>query len=154
MERRSSRADAVRALLRAQKAGVLCTLSAKLGGAPFGSLASYAVSGRGEPIFFFSALAQHTQNLVADPRCSLFVYDAVAAADDPQQGQRACLVGRAFQLAAAEGEDAKERFLAVHPQAVQWLELDFQFFRLAVEEVQYVGGFAQAGWVPAAEVLD
>jgi putative heme iron utilization protein len=154
MERRSSRAEAVRTLLRAQKAGVLCTLSTKLGGAPFGSLASYALTARGEPLFFFSALAQHTQNLVADPRCSLFVQDPVAAADDPQQGARACLVGRATALAAAEGEDAKQRFLAAHPQAEQWLDLDFQFFRLAVEEVQYVGGFAQAGWVPAAEVLE
>lgn len=154
MERRTSRAEAVRALLRAQKAGVICTVSAKLGGAPFGSLASYALTASGEPLFLFSALAQHTQNLNADPRCSLFVYDAVAAAEDPQQGPRACLVGKAAQLAAAEGEDAKERFLAVHPQAAPWLDLDFQFFRLGVEEVQYVGGFAQAGWVPASEVLE
>ena len=154
MERRSSQAEAVRELLRAQKAGVICTVSAKLGGAPFGSLASFALAASGEPLFLFSALAQHTQNLKADPRCSLFVYDAVAAADDPQQGPRACLVGRATQLAAAEGEDAKQRFLAVHPQAEPWLDLDFQFFRLAVEEVQFVGGFAQAGWVPAREVLE
>jgi putative heme iron utilization protein len=154
MERRSSRAEAVRELLRAQKAGVICTVSQKAGGAPFGSLASYALAASGEPLFLFSALAQHTQNLLADPRCSLFVYDWAAGADDPQQAPRACLVGRALQLAAAESEDAKARFVAVHPQAEPWLELDFTFFRLGVTEVQYVGGFAQAGWVPASEVLD
>jgi putative heme iron utilization protein len=154
MTRRSSRAEEVRALLRAQKAGVLCTLSAKLGGAPFGSLASYALSARGEPLFLFSGLAQHTQNLAADPRASLFVYDAVAAAADPQTGARACLVGRAGAVGEAERADGTARFLAQHPQAEPWLELDFELHRLAVEEVQFVGGFAQAGWVPAAEILD
>jgi putative heme iron utilization protein len=154
MERRSSRAEAVRELLRAQKAGVLCTISQKVGGTPFGSLASYAVAASGEPIFLFSNLAQHTQNLLADARCSLFIHDFAASADDPQQGPRACLVGRARQLPAAEAEDAKRRFLAVHPQAEPWLDLDFSFFQLGVAEVQFVGGFAQAGWVPASEVLD
>ena len=154
MERRTSRAEAVRALLRSQRSGVLCTLSEKLGGTPFGSLASYALSARGEPIFLFSALAQHTQNLAADPRASLFVVDAAAAAEDPQQAPRACLAGRVGPLGGAEAEDAKARFLAAHPQAEPWLALDFRIFGLAVEEVQWVGGFAQAGWVPAAEVLD
>ena len=154
MERRTSRAEAVRELLRAQKAGVLSTISAKLGGLPFGSLASFALTARGEPLFLFTALAQHTQNLAADPRCSLFVSDAVASAEDPQTGPRATLCGRALQLAAAEGEEARGRYLAIHPQAEPWLELDFHFFRLALEEVHYVGGFAQAGWVPAAEIWD
>jgi putative heme iron utilization protein len=151
---RSTRAEEVRSLLRTQRAGVLCTLSTKLGGAPFGSLASYALSARGEPLFLFSALAQHTRNLAADPRASLFVYDAAGAAADPQQGARACLVGRVAAVAEAEEADARSRYLALHPQAAPYLELDFSLYRLAIEEVQLVGGFAQAAWVPASEVLD
>ncbi len=153
-ERRSSRAEEVRALLRAQKAGVLCTLSVKLGGTPFGSLASYALDERGEPVFLFSELSQHTQNLAGDPRASLFVWDAVASAQDPQQGPRACLSGRVAALDAVEAALVRGRYLDVHPQAEPFLELDFRFHRLAVEEVHFVGGFAQAGWIPAREILE
>jgi heme iron utilization protein len=158
--RRSTRAEEIRALLRAQKAGVICTVSAKLGGTPFGSLASYALTARGEPVFLFSALAQHTQNLAADPRASLFVWDAVASApgspglDDPQQSKRACLAGKVTALERAEAEAARAVFFARHPQAEPWLELDFRFYGLAVEEVQFVGGFAQASWIPVEEILD
>jgi putative heme iron utilization protein len=152
-ERRSSRAEEVRALLRAQKAGVLCTLSVKLGGAPFGSLASYAVDELGEPIFLFSELSQHTQNLAADPRASLFVWDAVASAADPQQGPRACLAGRVTPLDAAEAALVRDRYLQVHPQAEPFLQLDFKFHRLVVGEVHFVGGFAQAGWIAAQEIV-
>jgi putative heme iron utilization protein len=154
MTRRSTQAEEARALLRAQKAGVLCTLSAKLGGAPFGSLASYALSARGEPLFLFSALAQHTRNLAADPRASLFVHEPAPADGDPQQGARACLVGRVVPVGEAEQADARERYLARHAQAEPYLQLDFSLYRLAVEEVQLVGGFAQAAWVPASEILD
>ncbi len=153
-ERRSTRAEEVRVLLRAQKAGVLCTVSVKLGGAPFGSLASYALSARGEPLFLFSELSQHTQNLAADPRASLFVWDAVASAIDPQQGARACLTGRVAPVAEGEAAAARERYLAAHPQAESFLQLDFKFHRLAVEEVHFVGGFAQAGWIRAEEIVD
>lgn len=154
-QRRSSRADAVRALLRAQRAGVLCTASAR-DGAPFGSLASYALSERGEPLFLFSSLAQHTQNLAADPRAALFVHEALGdeEAEDPQTSARACLVGRVEPVPGSDLADARARYLARHPHAAQWLELDFAFQRLVVEEVHWVGGFAQAGWVAAAEILD
>jgi putative heme iron utilization protein len=152
-ERRSQRAEQVRELLRAQKAGVLCTISAKLHGAPFGSLASYALSERGEPLFLFSNLSQHTQNVAADPRGALFVCDLAAGGDDPQTAPRACLVGVVEALAAAEEGEAQARYLERHPHAEPWLELDFRFHRLTVQEVQLVGGFAQAAWVPAAEIL-
>jgi putative heme iron utilization protein len=155
--RRSTRAEETRALLRAQKAGVISTVSAKLGGTPFGSLASYALDARGQPVFLFSALAQHTQNLAADPRASLFVWDTSASpqgSDDPQQAKRACLAGKVSALDGADAEAARTAFLARHPQAEPWLQLDFRFYRLAVEEVQFVGGFAQASWIQAEEILD
>jgi putative heme iron utilization protein len=152
--RRSTRAEETRALLRAQKAGVICTVSAKLGGTPFGSLASYALDARGRPVFLFSGLAQHTQNLAADPRASLFVWDAAASPDDPQQAQRACLAGKVSALDGADAEAARAAFLARHPQAEPWLELDFRFYRLEVEEAQFVGGFAQASWIRVEEILD
>lgn len=148
-----SRGEEVRALMRAQSAGVLCTLSERLGGWPFGSLASYALTSRGEPIFLFSRLAQHTRNIDADPRATLFVYDGLGARDDPQTGRRAALAGRVEHVADDQVADGRTRYLARHPQAEPYLDLDFRLYRLAVEHVHFVGGFAQAAWVPVAAVV-
>ena len=148
-----STGDEIRALLQEQSAGVLCTLSEKLGGWPFGSLASYAVTSRGEPVFLFSRLSQHTRNIDADPRATLFVYDGLGAREDPQTGRRTALAGRVELVADAEIADAKGRYLARHPQAEPYFELDFRLYRLAVEHVHFVGGFAQAAWVPVGEVI-
>jgi putative heme iron utilization protein len=145
--------DEVRELLRAHGAGVLCTISERLGGSPFGSLASFALTARGEPIFLFSRLAQHTQNVEADPRATLFVYDGLGTRDDPQTGRRTALVGRVERLADGEVADARGRYLARHPQAEPYFDLDFSLYRLAVEHVHFVGGFAQAAWVDVGEVV-
>jgi putative heme iron utilization protein len=148
-----SRGDEVRGLLEAQTAGVLCTLSEKLGGWPFGSLASYALTSRGEPLFLFSRLSQHTRNIDADPRATLFVYDGLGVRDDPQTGRRTAVAGRVELVADADVADARARYLARHPQAEPYLDLDFRLYRLAVEHVHFVGGFAQAAWVPVEEVV-
>lgn len=148
-----TRGDEVRALLAEQPAGVLCTISERLAGWPFGSLASYALSARGEPIFLFSRLSQHTRNLEADPRATLFVHDGFGPRDDPQTARRAALAGRVTPVADAEVEDARTRYLERHPQAEPLLALDFRLYRLSIEHVHFVGGFAQAAWVPVEEVV-
>jgi putative heme iron utilization protein len=154
-DRRSSRAEAVRALLRDQRSGVLSTASARHDGAPFGSLASYVLDAHGAPLFLFSSLAQHTKNLAADPRASFLVQDVVALAnEDPQSVPRACLVGRAEPVPEADVADARARYVARWPHAQEWLQLDFTLWRLRVDAIHYVGGFAQAAWMEAAEVLD
>src|ERR1043166_3045747 len=79
----------VRAPPRAGGEGFLSTLSVRHGGHPFGSVLPYALWKTGEPIFFVSGLAAHTQNLLADARCSLLV-------SDPPK--RATLVGRCAPL--------------------------------------------------------
>jgi putative heme iron utilization protein len=148
-----SRGEEVRELLRAQNAGVLCTISERLQGSPFGSLASYALTSRGEPIFLFSRLAQHTRNIDADPRATLFVYDGLGAREDPQTGRRTALAGRVERVAPEQVEDARARYLARHPQAEPYFDLDFSLYRLAVEHVHFVGGFAQAAWLDVGEVV-
>ena len=150
---RDSRADEVRALLEAHSAGVLCTLSERLGGWPFGSLASYALTSRGEPIFLFSRLAQHTRNLDADSRATLFVYDGLGSREDPQTGRRAALAGRVELVPDDQLADARSRYVARHPQSEPYFDLDFRLYRLAVEHVHFVGGFAQAAWIPAGDVI-
>jgi putative heme iron utilization protein len=141
-------AAALRALLGREQAGVLSTLSQRHGGCPYGTLVPFAVSARGEPLLLLSALAQHSQNLAADGRASLLVFDGAAAAQDPRTAMRATLVGKVVPVPEAEREDATERYLARHAGARGLLELDFTLQVLQVEEVQLVGGFGAAGFYP------
>src|SRR5437016_3929426 len=67
----SDLARRARALLQGQRQGVLSTISLHRAGYPYGSLTPYALSRGGAPLILISALAAHTQNLIADPRASL-----------------------------------------------------------------------------------
>jgi putative heme iron utilization protein len=113
------------------------------------SLAPYALDARGEPVLLLSALAQHTRNLEADPRASLFVHDPAMADADPRTAPRLALVGRMRRVTQGEEPDAKARYLARHPEARGLFALDFSLWGLEVQEAQLVGGFAAAGWIPA-----
>jgi heme iron utilization protein len=136
-----------RELLRRRRVAVLATASARHGGAPFTSLAPFALSAAGEPLLLLSALAQHTRNLEADPRASLFVHDPAAAEEDPRTAERLSIVGRASRVSAADEPDARARYLARHPEARGLFALDFSLYVVAVEEAQLVAGFGSAGWL-------
>jgi len=146
-------AAAARELLRREKLGVLSTISARKPGWPAPSLAPYALTARGEPLILLSAIAQHTRNLEADPRACLFVHDVAAAAGDARTAPRIAIYGRAEPVLPGEEPDARSRYLARHPQARGLLGLDFGFWVLAVEEAQWVGGFAAAAWIGRADLL-
>jgi putative heme iron utilization protein len=145
-------AELARTLLAGQRVGVLATLSTRHGGAPFTSLAPFAVGASGDLLLLLSALAQHTRNLGEDPRASLFVHDPAAAAEDPRTAPRLSLVGRVRRVTPADEPEARARYLARHPEARGLLALDFAFFELVVEEAQLVGGFAAAGWLAGDEL--
>src|SRR5271163_669075 len=96
-----SHAERVRTLLSLASTATLSTVSRKHAGFPFGSLMPFALDAAGRPIFLISSMAMHTQNLMGDPRCSLFV--AQAATDgDPLGAARATLVGDATRVPEAE----------------------------------------------------
>jgi hypothetical protein len=127
-------------LVRTGKFGALSTLGK--GGHPFGSLVAYATTA---PILLISDLAEHTQNLRADPRAALLV---VATGPEPLAQGRVTLMGRCTPAVRAEVE---ADYLAAHPSASAYLALgDFGFWRLAVESVRYVGGFGKMGWIDGA----
>jgi putative heme iron utilization protein len=50
---------------------VLSTISLDVPGYPFGSLTPYCFDENGQPIVYISLIAQHTRNIMADPRLSL-----------------------------------------------------------------------------------
>jgi putative heme iron utilization protein len=130
-------------LLRAQRDGVLATLSARRDGWPFASVTQYALSPEGDPFFLLSGLAEHTRNLLADARASLLIQDR--AGDDPLAAPRITLLGR------VESHDAaplRASYLERHPQASEYLQLaDFRFYLLRVSEARFVSGFGDMGWI-------
>jgi heme oxygenase (biliverdin-IX-beta and delta-forming) len=134
------------ALAKASKFGALGTIMRPSApadaGFPFATLVAYALAG-GQPLLLLSDLAEHTQNLRADPRASLLV--AEDAGDEALARGRLTLVGRCALVDRAEAAPA---YLALHPQAADYLALkDFHFWRLSVDSVRHVAGFGRMGWV-------
>jgi heme iron utilization protein len=139
---RAERLDQLRELLKKQSSGVLSTLSARHSGYPFGSLTPYALTEQAEPILLLSQLAEHTRNVQADARASLFVQAGATQAD-----ARVTLLGR---INAQDGADLQQRYVARHPGAESYFAMsDFGLYVLKVEHVRFVAGFGEMGWLSA-----
>jgi putative heme iron utilization protein len=146
-------ASQARDLLSRQQQGVLSTNSVHRPGYPFGSLTPYALSRAGGPLILISALAAHTQNLIADGRASLFIA-AGDESDDPQAGTRISLLGRFARVPAEGVADARARYAARLPRAAANSQTpDFQIWEMTVEVVRLVAGFGKIGWLDGGEIL-
>ncbi|HMH51342.1 MAG TPA: DUF2470 domain-containing protein [Candidatus Acidoferrum sp.] len=144
-------AERARTLLHQGRTGTLATLSRRHPGHPFASIMPYALDPKGRPLFLISSMAMHTQNLGGDARASLLVTQP-GAAGDPLASGRVTLMGRAQRLTGDDLAAARPVYLAAHPNAAYWVDFeDFSFWRLDVEDVYFVGGFAAMGWVEAGE---
>ncbi|VEU34526.1 unnamed protein product [Pseudo-nitzschia multistriata] len=128
---------------------VMSTHSKSNPGFPGGSVVGFTVDEEGRPLFVFSGMSSHTQDILADPRCSLTVADKnfKGAADG-----RVNLMGTAERLRDEETiAAARELYLQKHPGAF-WVNFgDFNWFRMEVESIRFVGGFARAGSVSAGD---
>jgi putative heme iron utilization protein len=104
-----------------------------------------SLEGGRRPLLFVSALAAHTPQLRADPRCSLLVGDM--GKGDPLANPRVTLQCRAREIlrGGAEHRALREVWLAAHPKAKVYVDLaDFVFMELDVAAVSFVGGFGRA----------
>jgi len=132
---------------------VMSTFSKAHPGYPSGSVVGFApLPGDGRPVFIFSGMSTHTQDLLVNPKCSLTVAakDFKGAADG-----RVNLLGTCELIKdPEEQEQAKAAYMKKHPGAF-WASFgDFNWFRMDVEYVRFVGGFARAGTVTAQEYKD
>jgi putative heme iron utilization protein len=144
-------AERARTLLHQGRTGTLATLSRRHPGHPFASIMPYALDDEGRPLFLISSMAMHTQNLGGDARASLLVTQP-GAAGDPLASGRVTLMGRAQRLTGDDVAPARSAYLAAHANAAYWVDFeDFSFWRLEVDDVYFVGGFAAMGWVEAGE---
>jgi heme iron utilization protein len=140
-----------RDLVAESRVGFLATQMKKSPGYPYCSMAPYAADAVGRPVFLLSGLAAHTKNLAAEPRASLLVSGPSVFAD-PRNTQRLSLMGTVDLVPDEEIVAAQALYLAAWPDAEPLLELaDFQFFRMTVEDLHYVGGFGLAGWISPSD---
>jgi putative heme iron utilization protein len=147
------KAQAARQLLLQEGHGVLSTLSIDVPGYPFGSVAPYCVDSQCRPVIYISHIAQHTKNIVADPRVSLTVLESNNTSDDVQaQGRLTCLADAA-PIGEHESE-LRERYFRYFPSARQYEQThDFAFFRLELVRVRFIGGFGRIYWVEPGEFM-
>lgn len=125
---------------------VLCTNSNSKEGYPSGSVVAFAPDEDGRPIFLFSKISPHTTNIKKDKRTSLVI--AAKEFKGPSDG-RVSLMGKTSIVPPEESEAVKELYMKKHPGAF-WAGFgDFKWYRMEVEDVNFVGGFARAGAVSA-----
>jgi len=138
-----------RRFTRAQHSGVLSTLSKRVEGFPFGSVAPFILDHSGRPVILISALAEHTKNIDADPRVSLIVQPY---SPDMQVTGRVTVLGQAQKL--ADKSELGPRYLRFHPQAADYFAMhDFCFYRIEPVRIRWIGGFGRIHWVEPARYL-
>ena len=125
--------------------GILSTLSVEAQGYPFGSVTPYCFDRQGRPVILISRIAQHTKNILADPKVSLIAIERDA--DDIQDNGRVTYLGEAMQV-SADDTDTMERYYRFFPDARGYHKThDFDFYRLEFYRVRFIGGFGKIYWV-------
>ena len=137
---------AIHLVHEARNAG-LATNSTQLPGYPYATPVPLVVDERHQPILLISTLAEHTKNLLADPRASLAVVENQNS--NTQTASRMTLVGTFKHFEPTENLVA--RYLRYQAEAEQYLGLDFKFFRLFIQRVRYIAGIGQMGWLEASD---
>lgn len=133
---------------------MLSTISLDVPGYPFGSMTPYCTDRQGRPIIYISHIAQHTRNILADSRVSLTVFDTTGNSDDVQARGRVTCIGDARPVDDADVADVSGRYFRYFSSARQYEQThDFQFFRLDLVRVRFIGGFGQIFWVETGEFL-
>ena len=144
-----SAAAEARQFLSATHNGVLSTISARLAGYPFGSIAPFVLDHEGCPLILISTIAEHTKNIQADARVSLIAFDP--ASPDMQASGRLTVIGKA-QIAEKDAS-LRARYLRYFPQAEGYFDMhDFLFYRIEMTQARFIGGFGKIHWIPGDEL--
>lgn len=135
------------ALLHEVPHGTIATQSSQMPGYPYATVVPCVMDEAHCPVFCISALAEHTKNILADPHSSLSV--AKAEGNNIQAVARITLVGDTERFEPAP--EMVERYLRYQPDAAEYLNLDFGFFRLRPARARFIAGVGKMGWMEAAE---
>lgn len=122
-------------------------------GHPYGSLVLMAKCPSGIPLLLLSDLADHTQNLLVNPRVSLML-DGTGS---PETGHRAMTGNRLTIIGHVEKGDKDQlidMFLASHPEAQLYARFtDFNCYQVIPERFHLIAGFGRIMWLDADQVM-
>jgi hypothetical protein len=143
-----------RELLLKEYRGALSTHSKSMPGFPFGSVVPYCLDGQGRPLILISRIAQHTQNLQQDARCSLLVGER--GAEDVQAAGRLTLLAEARRLTEEDAiAAAAERYYRYFPDSSDYHTAhDFDFWVLEPVRWRFIGGFGAIHWLQAVNLAN
>jgi putative heme iron utilization protein len=141
-----------RLILTCSKA-TLATLDRNRAGMPYASLVLVAPDADGRPLLLLSRLAEHTANLLADPRASLLL-DGTEGFAEILTGPRLTLSGTVQMVEGAEKAAASEAYIARHPSSSFYAGFnDFAFWRFSSEAAHLVAGFGRIDWLKPQALL-
>ncbi len=127
------------------RTAVLLTLKQ---GHPFGSHVPYLIGDDWSRVYLhLSRLALHTQQVLVDPRVSLFIAEPDAAGKNPSALQRLNLQGTGAILSPSQEsyDRVKQRYLRQFPQSQMLFGFgDFAIWELRMSDAHLVLGFGQA----------
>lgn len=142
----------VRESRQIMRAAVCASLATSAAGQPFVSLVTPAIAPDLAALLWISTLSEHTRHLAAEPRCAL-LFTGAAEGPNPQTAPRITVTGLAEPVPAVEVPSLKARWLARHPYAAIYADFaDFSLWRIRPQAALYVGGFARALRLRAAQL--
>jgi putative heme iron utilization protein len=139
-----------RRLIRSRDSGILSTMSRELPGYPFGSVTPYVMTHGGELVVYVSTIAQHTANMLEDPKVSLTVIEH--GAGNQQALGRVTVIGDAGAVPERALEAVSTRYFQFVPEAEAYAGTHgFSFFWIEPKRIRFIGGFGQIFWIEAEE---
>jgi len=140
-------AFAARCLLRGT---CWATLATQREGQPFTALVTHAIAPDGAVLMLISAMAEHTRQLAAEPRCALMVTGKPENLNW-QTAPRVSVTGRAVRL---EDRDTRRYWVAHHPYARLYADFaDFSVWRVVPDAGLFVAGFGRIHPLSAAQLV-
>lgn len=148
---KNKKAKEARKLLLSEYQAILSTHSVDVAGYPFGSVVPYCLNQQGKPIILISSIAQHTKNILSNPKVSLIATEGDA--DDLQTVGRITYIADAEKL-NVDDKDSIERYYNYFPQSRDYHQIhDFDFYQLEPIRIRFIGGFGQIYWLEKEEIL-
>jgi putative heme iron utilization protein len=93
-----------------------------------------------------SQIAQHTQDIKANPRVSLMFMEIDNQLADPQQLGRISIAGQAFEMHSGDSDypEACSLYLKRYPASAAYFAFsDFYTYRIVPEKGRFVAGFSK-----------
>jgi hypothetical protein len=132
-------------LVAAEHEGLLCTLSAKEPGFPFGSLVNYSITADRRFVFSMSPLAEHFKNLEQHAKASLFVIEKGTTPSGDRS--RATILLDLTIAPPSEAGQFNSLMAHLHRGVPSEVIATFRVVVGTVHAVRWIGGFGEARWI-------